>query len=54
MRDWQYSSFETFFSPNSTKLKRKQVIEWFEDVDKFYEFHKQQIDEQMVIDLEEQ
>lgn len=48
MRDWKFSSFETFFSSNSTKLKREQVIEWFRDVDKFYEFHKQQIDEQMI------
>ncbi len=52
LRDWKYSSFEAFSSQKTTKLARKQVIEWFGDIDKFYEFHKQQIDKQMVLDLE--
>lgn len=52
LRNWKYSSFETFFSEKLTNLKREQVINWFNDIDRFYEFHKQKIDEQMALELE--
>jgi len=31
LRDWEYSSFESFFSNKATQLKRQEVIEWFGD-----------------------
>lgn len=52
LRDWKYSSFESYFSENSSNLKREEVIEWFDDLDKFYEYHKKAIDESLTIELE--
>ena len=42
--DWKYSSYETITSSQVTSLKRKQVIEWFEDIDNFVYFHKRDIE----------
>jgi REP element-mobilizing transposase RayT len=52
LRDWKYSSFESFFSDKSTHLKRDEVIAWFFDKQNFFDFHKQEIDSKMVLELE--
>ncbi|MBK8805834.1 MAG: hypothetical protein IPO21_03925 [Bacteroidales bacterium] len=52
LRDWKYSSFESFFSEKISKVKREEVITWFKDTDSFYEFHKREIDNKMVLELE--
>ncbi len=52
LREWKHSSFDSFFSEKATLLKRDEVIDWFDDKDNFYAFHKKEIDKQMIIDLE--
>jgi hypothetical protein len=52
LRDWKHSSFESFFSEKSTQLKRDEVISWFFDKQNFIDFHKQEIDSKMVLELE--
>ena len=52
LRDWKYSSFESFVSDKSTLLKRDEVIDWFQDKDNFYAYHKNKIDEQVGSELE--
>ncbi len=52
LRDWKYSSFESFFSEKATLLKRKEVIDWFDSKDNFYNFHQKEINDKMVIDLD--
>ncbi len=52
IRDWEFSSYESFFSDKATKLKRNEVIELFEDVDNFYYFHQKEIDENLAFELE--
>jgi len=52
LRDWKHSSFESFFSEKSTKLKRDEVIQWFGDKENFYFFHQNKIDDKMFLDLE--
>ena len=52
LRDWPYSSFNSFFSPKSSSLKRAEVISWFEDKKSFFRYHQKQIDEKMVLELE--
>jgi len=41
---YKWSSFLTINSTKSTRLKRKEVIEWFEDLENFNFFHNQQHD----------
>jgi REP element-mobilizing transposase RayT len=52
LRDWKYSSFETYFSEKATSLKRDEVIEWFYDKENFLAFHQKEIDDKMVLGLE--
>jgi len=44
LSDWKYSSYNSFFNSKATSLQRKQVIEWFEDIDNFKYFHKRDIE----------
>jgi len=52
LRDWPHSSFESFFSPQSSYLKKEEVIDWFQNKEAFFQFHQKQIEEHMVLDLE--
>ncbi len=52
LRNWKYSSFESFFSDKATQLKREEVINWFDNKENFYEFHKKEIDEKLILELE--
>lgn len=52
LRDWKWSSFESYFSEKATKLKRDEVISWFKDKNSFYLYHKKQIDEKMFFEFE--
>ncbi len=52
LRDWQYSSFESFFSEKATQLKRNEVIKWFDNKENFYTFHQKEINKKLIIDLE--
>jgi len=52
LRNWEHSSFESFFSEKASQIKREEVLEWFENKENFLAFHQNEIDEQMFIDLE--
>lgn len=41
MIEYPWSSYLTVSSPKKTKLKRKDVIEWFDDLENFKAFHHQ-------------
>lgn len=49
--DWKYSSYHSLISDKTTQLKRKEVIELFEDVDNF-KFSHQQINQKLLQELE--
>jgi REP-associated tyrosine transposase len=40
---WPYSSYHTFLSTKATRLKRDDVLAWFEGAAGFQAFHRQQI-----------
>lgn len=42
MIEYPWSSYLTVLSPKKTKLRRHEVIEWFDDKENFKYFHKQQ------------
>jgi len=52
LREWEYSSFESFFSEKATLLKREEVVDWFDNKDNFYAFHHKEIDKKMSFELE--
>ena len=52
LRDWKYSSFESFFSEKATSLKRNEVIGWFDNKENFWDFHQKEIDMKMTLALE--
>jgi len=53
LRDWKYSSFESFFSEKASRINRDEVISWFGSIDEFTLFHQKEIDEKMILDLEQ-
>ena len=42
-RTWPYSSYQTFFSTKPTRLKRGDVLAWFDGVDCFETSHQQEV-----------
>lgn len=40
MRDWIYSSYNRLISEKATKLKRKEVLDWFDGRKNYLEFHE--------------
>ena len=52
LRDWPYSSFESFFTDKASNLQRKEVITWFDSKENFFLQHKVEIDNKMIADLE--
>jgi putative transposase len=42
-RTWSYSSYQTFFSTKPTRLKRGDVLGWFDGVDGFEISHQQEV-----------
>ncbi len=44
IEDWKYSSYLALITTKPTLLKRNEVIEWFDDLQNFKFFHKQNID----------
>ncbi|OFX16651.1 MAG: hypothetical protein A2033_11485, partial [Bacteroidetes bacterium GWA2_31_9] len=51
LRDWKFTSYESYFSSKSTLLKRDEVISWFHDKKGFEEFHKRELDDKMIIEF---
>ena len=47
-RAWPWSSFGAFVSAGQTKLKRDIVLDWFDGVERFKQFHRSAVDEHML------
>lgn len=41
--DWRFSSYLAYLSDKNTKLKRKEVLEWFGNIEAYLQFHKNQL-----------
>lgn len=50
-RDWPFSSYNTHLSRKATRLKREQVLEWFEGVNEFTAFHEVEVDQGRIAPL---
>ena len=50
-RDWPYSSYQTHLSYKTTRLKRNEVIEWFQGREQFAAFHQMDVDERKIAPL---
>ena len=52
LRDWKYSSFESYCSESATRVARDEALSWFGGRTAFLDFHNKHIDEKIAIDLE--
>ena len=52
IRQWKFSSYESYFSAKPTLLKKDVVIDLFDDIENFMAFHQKRSDEDMSSDLE--
>ena len=50
-RDWPYSSYQTLFSTQPTRLKREMVIDWFDGTERVSAQHERQINQAQVAPL---
>jgi len=53
LRDWKYSSFESYFSDKASRISREETISWFANRQAFWAFHQQEIDGKMILELED-
>ena len=51
MSKYKWSSFRLIISAKTTKLKSKEVVEWFDNIENFKYFHKQQHELDNIKDL---
>jgi len=50
-RAWPYSSYRAFLSEKPTRLKRDDVLAWFDGPEAFEAFHRQEVSEELVAPL---
>ena len=50
-REWPWSSYSAMHSSNATKLKRGEVLDWFDGATGFEHFHQGAVDEKMITKL---
>lgn len=43
-KEWNYSSYHAILSETNSKLKKKNVIDWFGNLETYKNFHNQQFD----------
>ena len=43
-REWNYSSYHSIISDKISKLKKKEIRNWFGNIEQYKEFHKNQFD----------
>jgi len=50
-REWPYSSYQALLSYKPTRLKRDEVLEWFQGREQFVAFHQMDVDERRIAPL---
>jgi len=45
LKEWKYSSYNSLITQKKTRLKRDEVIEWFDNLENFVFIHSQEADE---------
>jgi len=43
--NWKFSSYNAIIYNKPTKIKREEVISWFENINNFVDYHQSQADE---------
>ena len=49
--EWQHSSYHALYSAKPTKLKREELLEWFNGREHFLKFHQERVDEKKIAPL---
>ncbi len=42
---WKYSSYNAIISQNNTKIEKEEVLSWFENREKFIQYHQSNADD---------
>jgi putative transposase len=50
-REWRYSSYQAHLSDQTTRLKRAQVLDWFQGQEAFVAFHQIDVDARSIAPL---
>ncbi len=50
-RTWPYSSYQALLSTKPTRLRRDDVLEWFQGLDHFEDVHRYEVDEGKIAPL---
>jgi len=50
-RTWPYSSYQALLSTKPTRLRRDDVLEWFQGLDHFEDVHRYEVDERKIAPL---
>jgi len=50
-RTWPYSSYQALLSTKPTRLRRDDVLEWFQGLDHFEDVHRLEVDERKIAPL---
>ncbi len=50
-RDWSYSSYQAFLSDGATRLRRAEVLNWFDGARRFEALHQDEMDFHRIVPL---
>lgn len=53
IEDWAYTSYHAYLSQKESKLNRIETVQWFGNLQDFIDFHKNNIDESLALDMED-
>ena len=50
--DWKFSSFHSFSDNRETKIKRNEVLTWFDGADNFRYLHQLPVNEKFILEMD--
>jgi hypothetical protein len=50
--EWPHSSYQTILLTKKTALQRNEVLQWFNGVDEFINFHEQPMDRKTILEMD--
>ena len=50
--DWKFSSYHSFLDNKKTKIKRNEVLKWFDGTDNFRDLHQLPLNEKFILEMD--
>ncbi len=48
---WEFSSYHSFLDNRKTKIKRNEVLQWFDGMDNFKYLHELPLNEKFILEM---